>query len=118
MANKRKSARSSGSSRRSSAKKHYGRKKPVVHLVPAVLEAGGVLLPTFHGPNPGLNEYVSGKMKGESTAPLGDYIMNSVTNVKSDLIPMAELIIGGMALKWVGKKTGLGRIGTKEVKVL
>lgn len=111
------------SKRKPSRRRYYSKtrsvhRKPVVHAVPALLEAGGVLLPTFYGPNPGLNEYVSGKMKGESTAPLGDYIMNSVTNVKSDLIAMAELIIGGMALKWVGKKTGLGRIGTKEVKVL
>ena len=99
-------------------KDKHRHKKPVVHLVPAALEAGGALLPAYYGPNPGIASYLDAKLHGQSTAPLGDYVANTMGNIQPDLLPMAEMIVGGMVLKWVGKKTGLNRIGTKEVKIL
>lgn len=105
------------SGQRSNVKKHKRRHAREVHLLPDLLVAGGVLMPTFEGPNPGVATYMDAKLHGESTAPLGDYISNTMSNIGPDAVGMAELIIGGLAVKWLGKKTGLNRIGTKGVKL-
>jgi hypothetical protein len=117
MAKKNKTS-SAGRSRPRSDKKKHRFSKPKIHVLPALLEAGGILLPTYYGPNPPISDYVGSKISGQSTVPFGDYVTNSAGNVKSDLPLMIEMVIGGIVLKWVGKKTGLNKYGTKEMKIL
>lgn len=104
--------------RRFNFKKHAKSRERSFHVIPDVLVAGGVALPAFYGPSPGLNDYVMGKLTGQPTAPIGDYISNTIGNAKSELPTMAGLIVGGLVVKWLGRKTGLNRVGTKKVKVL
>ena len=108
-------------------KKHYNRRmkihrhRPdVIHLVPDLAIAQGVLGPAIEsGPGgPVLGDYVMGKMTGQSTAPLSDYIANVKDNYMSQIPSIVGWTVGGLLLKWVGKKTGLNRVGTKKVKVL
>lgn len=93
------------------------KKKEVIHLVPDLLEVG-VLYPALtSSPDPTIGDYVLGKLRGEGTAPVGDYISNTVGNYKANIVPVIALGLGGLAVKWLGKKTGLSKIGTKRVKV-
>lgn len=105
------------SGQRSKEKKHKRRHAREVHLLPDLMVAGGVLMPTFEGPNPGIVSYMNSKLHNEGTAPFGDYVANTMSNIGPDALEMTELIIGGLAVKWVGKKTGLNRFGTKGVKL-
>lgn len=91
----------------------------VVHAVPAALEGLGVLYPgldpnlpnggflgVFSNSNPDLSSKFGAVMGG-----LSGYTESS------QLIPAAELVVAGVVAKWLGKKTGLNGIGTKEVRL-
>lgn len=99
--------------------KHRSKKKTVVHVVPAALEGLGVLSPGLNPslPNGGFLGVFSSSnpdMSSKFGAVMGG--LSGYTEM-SALIPAGELVIAGMIAKWLGKKTGLNGIGTKEVRL-
>jgi hypothetical protein len=90
-------------------------KKSVIHAIPAILEAGGVVLPAIVPTDQGYPSPFESVVKYKNPQ---DAMNNLMSNVKNDWKDMATLIIGGMVLKYVGKKTGLNKVGTKEVRLL
>lgn len=99
---------------------HSRAKKREIHLIPDIAILGGALFPAVTtGPaGPGFNGYVTSLMNHEQPAPVSDYMSNAMGNYKTDALTVIELIAGGYILKWVGKKTGLNKVGTKKIKVL
>lgn len=107
--------------RRTSSKKTRRRRiSKDFHLIPDVLEASGVLWPAVFAPD----NFTVLSQATEPGVPIKERIPNvigaAVTQYTSpsELIPAAELVIVGMVAKWIGKKTGLNKIGTKRVKIL
>lgn len=100
--------------------RRHRRDKRDIHLIPDLLVAGGALYPalTTGQGGPSIGSYVNAVMRHEPTAPVSDYVANTIGNYQGDIFPVAELVIGGFVLKWVGKKTGLNKVGTKKIKVL
>ena len=102
-------------------KESHRRKKPEIHLVPAVLETVGVLYPGLNsgdqqnGGWPGVFSSSNPTLDSKAGAFMGG--LQGYGNFGND-IDAALLIAGGMIARWIGKKTGLGRIGTRGVKIL
>jgi len=99
----------------------YRHKKPEIHLLPALLETGGVLYPGImsgdqtNGGWPGMFSSSNPTMDSKFNAFVGGLQGYTVTG---NLVPAAEMIVGGMVARWIGKKTGLSKIGIKGVKIL
>ena len=106
-------------SRRKDGKKRTGN---VIHVIPDIFYTSAVALP-FITIGPGESQsaitVVSDVLHGST--PIGQGVNNFISavsdNVIPDLIPMAELAAVGYGLRWLGKKVGLNRIGTKRVKI-
>ena len=117
-----KSGRPRGNSVTKKTKKN-GKRKMIVHLIPDVLIAGGVISPSFDQNTSAGNDFW-GALTTPTNPTLGIKASQSIVALKDEytnsgnLLTAAELIIGGLVVKWVGKKTGMNRIGTKEVKLL
>lgn len=115
MATKKKAKRTR--TRYARAKSHRRRDQPI-HAVPDLMEVIGIVFPLTQGAGNG------DQLAWDHSAGIGQNIsynmgvvMNEYTN-PANLVPAAELVIGGLVVKWIGKKTGLNRVGTKKVKVL
>jgi hypothetical protein len=94
--------------------------KPVIHLLPDLFEVGGVSAPLFEnygGGNWSPLDAVVSAFHGGSKQEVFDSVVGNFTSI-STLIPAAKLVVGGLILRYVGKKTGLGKLGTKRVKLL
>ena len=74
---------------------------------------GGIALPAFQGIN-GNNSPFQELM---ATRSVGDAVNYGITSYKTFWAEPVVGVVGGLALKWVGKKLGLNRIGTKEFKL-
>ena len=85
----------------------------VVHVVPDALMLGGFALPAFTGIN-GNNSPVQELMATHSVADAVNY---GITSYKTYWAEPVVGIVGGLVAKYVGKKLGLNRIGTKEFKL-
>ena len=103
--------------------KKNGKRKMTVHLIPDALIAGGVISPSFD-PNTSAGNDFWGALTTSSNPTVGTKVSQSIVALKDEytsfgnLLTAAELIVGGIVVKWIGKKTGMNRIGTKEVKLL
>lgn len=86
-----------------------GRKKPVFHVVPDLLAAGGVLDVLAEA-----NTFPLLKEKNYATA--GNYLVDTLTNWEYLKAPLT-LEVGAVAVKWAAKKFHLNNIGTKEFKL-
>ena len=96
-------------------RKRYGSRKSkrVVHVIPDALMIGGIALPAFQGIN-GNNSPVQELV---STHSVGDAVNYGITSYEANWKEPVVGVVGGLVLKWVGKKLGLNRIGTKEFKL-
>lgn len=102
-------------------KKRSGSRTRAVHVIPDAMILGGILLPAFE-------TSVSGGQSGVSSlaenAPANIRVRDSIHNLKESytdptlLVDAAELVVAGVVVKWLGKKTGLNRFGTKEFKAV
>lgn len=99
--------------KKTGTKRRIGKMK--VHLLPDIFYVGA----GYELVGPAIINMVE-DVKGGGMAALGDQgnIMGSLDMVKAGAIPAAELAVVGIVLKWAGKKLGLNRVGTKEVKLL
>jgi hypothetical protein len=100
------------------------RTKGVIHLLPAISEIGGLLEPAFiqnkgGDVGPALGQYAIDLLKGNTDGyPANLTFGNTMDSYISGWeYPVGGIIIGEI-LKWVGKKTGLNKVGTKKVKIL
>ena len=100
--------------------KSYRRKAPEIHAVPAILETVGVLYP---GLNSSSNENGGWPNVFSSSNPTLESKLGAVkgglegyANIGSD-IDAGIMILAGVVARWVGKKTGLNKIGTKRIKL-
>ena len=99
---------------RTKSKKSRRHGKPAIHIVPAALEVAGLALPVFSQTNTGDPSPWDSAVKyrnGPATAG------NLLYNIKTEWEDMAILVGGGILAKYIGKKTGLNRLGTKEFKL-
>jgi len=106
------------SKKRNAKKGSHRRGKTTIHLIPSLMEAGGVVLPAFEkNPEMGnVSPYTQVKEWGAYEQGVKSLASN-LTQWDTVKEPLA-LIVGGVVLKWIGKKTGLNKVGTKEVKIL
>lgn len=101
-------------------KKSYRRKPAEIHAVPAVLETIGVLYPGLASPNmenggwPSIFSSTNPTMTDKLGAVKGG--LEGYANIGSD-IDAGIMILAGVVARWVGKKTGLNKIGTKRIKL-
>ena len=97
------------------SKKRYGSRKSkrVVHVIPDALMIGGIALPAFEG----INGNNSPAQELVSTHSVGDAVNYGISSYKTYWTQPVAGVAGGLILKWVGKKLGLNRIGTKEFKL-
>ena len=108
---------------KSMAKKRngFGKRKMTVHLIPDVMETVGVLYPALID-NTGNNFTVASQLTMPGTVSEKFYgavgAMTQQYSTPGELIPAGALVVAGLIVKWIGKKTGLNKIGTKEVKIL
>lgn len=100
-------------------------KKPVIHLLPDILIAGGILEPAFvpngyDGSSPLDNFLNTNGTNPTINDKLGQGFKSSVAGYSDigNLITAGELVVGGLIAKWIGKKTGLNHVGSKKVKIL
>ena len=102
----------------------YRHKERPIHLVPDVMEIGGIAFPFFNTGGTGysaagsLANAIMGTGGVSRSQAMADAVDNFTGNLKDSVIPAGELIIGGLVVKWLGKKFGLNKVGTKEVKIL
>lgn len=87
------------------------RSKMVVHLIPDVLDTLGVATPAID------SNFWDGLEPGNfdpswSVGQIGASYMNG-----QELLQGASLVIVGEAVRYLGKHTRLGRIGSKKVKL-
>ena len=90
-------------------------RKRAFHVVPDLLYAGA----GYELVGPALiNLY--GDFKGGGIQALGNQgnIEFSIEQIKAGAIPAVELAIAGKIVSWAGKKLGLNKVGTKEVKLV
>jgi hypothetical protein len=90
-------------------KRHRMKAKPVFHAIPDLFEVGAAV--ELLGP---AGQAVWDNRTNLSSINGSDLVKNQVI---PQVVPAAELAVIGLALKWVGKKTGLSKIGTKGVKL-
>jgi hypothetical protein len=88
--------------------------KPSVHLIPAALEVGALALPVFSDTSQGYPSPWESAVRYRNGQAAAE---NLILNVESEWKDMAILFLGGIAAKYIGKKTGLNRLGTKELKL-
>lgn len=104
-------------------KEHRGGKR-AFHVVPDLMEVGGIAYPFIDSSTTGysalgsLGNAVMGTGGVSRSQAISDAFDNLKGNFSNSLLPAGELIIGGLVVKWLGKKTGLNKVGTKEVKIL
>jgi hypothetical protein len=90
-----------------------------IHVIPDLMELLGATYPATQDTNGYPNAFEAAM---ESGTP-GQRLANTMHTLKveytdkNNLIGAAALIVGGLVVKWLGKKTGLDRIGTKKLKV-
>jgi len=93
------------------------------HVVPDIMEIGGVAFPFFNSAGTGysaagsLANAIMGTGGVSRSQAMSDAVDNFTGNLKDSVLPAGELIVGGLVVKWIGKKFGLNKIGTKEVKL-
>lgn len=91
-----------------------------MHLLPDVMYAGGIAVPfavSGEGSN-GASAYDSVKTAFQgNTQWFSEASNNFVDSVKSNWKQIVVLLVGGKAVSYIGKKTNLGKIGTKKVKL-
>lgn len=108
------------------SKKNKGHRsgKRAFHVVPDLMEVGGIAYPFIDSSTTGysalgsLSNAVMGTGGVSRSQAVADAFDNLKGNFQNSLLPAGELIIGGLVVKWLGKKTGLNKVGTKEVKIL
>lgn len=120
-----KSLKSYKAGMRAAKKPGKHRRKDVVHLIPDLFLVGAAAEPFVGNSGSGvstLDTLSPSWNPGESLSQrMSGAFDNLITNMKgpgSTLIPAAELAVVGLVAKWLGKSTGLNRIGTKKVKIL
>ena len=105
--------------RYSSKKKSHVRHKPDVHLVPTIFYGAAAVEPLVTTSGNAATSPIGSLM--EAGVPMDQRINNAVyslgSQIQQDWITMAEMGIIGYAIQWIGKKTGLSRIGGKRVKL-
>lgn len=98
-------------------KRHIDR----VHLIPDLLYAGAAAEPFINGDNTG-GDAALGYALRNGGGDLSTTAEGTIWRVKQNIVPAAKdaaiLAIIGYAFQWMGKKTGLNKIGTKKVKLL
>lgn len=103
-----------------SRKKEYHRKhKSEIHVIPDLFYASAAAIPfVTTTPESQTSAVDSLMMPG---APIGERVANfanaSTQGAIQNIVPIAELAVIGWAARVLGKKLGLNRIGTKEVKL-
>lgn len=105
-----------------SEKRKTHKRKEVVHLLPAVAEFGGLVEPLLvqNDPSmgPALYDFMQQRINGDTQYPTSSVPGNIIGSYRSGWeIPVGGVLLG-IVLKWVGKKTGLNKFGTKRVKIL
>lgn len=86
-----------------------------IHVVPDVLMTLGAIEPAL---NSGIDwHYYPDKGLAGNLGYYADGIVGGYTNV-DNLKTVAILELLGIGAKWLGKKTGLNRVGSKDVRVL
>lgn len=118
----RKKKRASKSTERSVtkvAKKKGGGGGRQVHLIPDLLIVGGISLPFFEEGTGYNSPYYGVKNipKGYSVHATASNFAQSYSDI-THLKDAAVLVGAGLVAKWAGKKVGLNRVGTKDVKVM
>lgn len=99
-------------------KKYHRRAKPQVHLVPDLLYLTAAAEPLVVPINGYSSVASQVKYSVQNGGEYAEYIPgNIVTGVKETWANMAILAGLGYAASWFGKKTRLGKLGTKEVKL-
>ena len=105
---------------RGSPRRAYHKRKEVVHVLPDVLYTAGVAVPfavSGAGSN-GASAYDSVKTAFQgNTQWFQEASNNLMDSVKTNWKQMLLLLVGGKAVSYIGKKTNLGKIGTKKVKL-
>lgn len=97
---------------RKERKKDRGNK---IHVIPDVLFASAVGIPFVTVDGAG-STAVSNFMAGPGN---WQYIPNDIIGgITENVKPIAELVVSAFVAKYLGKKLGLNRVGTKEVKLL
>ena len=87
----------------------HRRKERELHLLPDVFEVGAAGILTIPAAQAvWANRSDLGAINGS------DLWANQI---KPQIVPAIELGVVGLALKWIGKKTGLNRVGTKGVRL-
>ena len=95
--------------------------KDVIHVLPDILYAGGIAAPfvTSGSGSNGASAYDSVKSAFQGNkAWFQEAAYNTVASVKSNWLEIAALLAGGYVTRYIGKKTNLGKIGTKRLKLL
>lgn len=82
-------------------------------MLPDLLIAGGIAAPAFEGINGNNSPY----QEMVSTKNIGATVNYLGTSYRTYWTQPVTGVVGGLVLKWLGKKTGLNRIGTKEFKL-
>lgn len=85
----------------------------VVHVIPDAVTVGGLFLPMFQG----VNGNYSPVQETMQTKSLADGVNYGITSYESYWKEPVVGVVGGLALKWIGKKLGLNRLGTKKFKL-
>lgn len=96
----------------------------VIHVVPDGLAISALAAPFIETAGTGYS--AAGSMANAITGGGGvsrsqsaqDAVYNLVGNFKASVIPMIELGALAYGSKWVGRKFGLNKIGSKKVKLL
>lgn len=105
--------------RYSAKKKSHVRHKPDVHLLPSVFYAAAAIEPLVTTSGDAATSPIGSLM--EAGVPADQKVNNAVyslgSQIQQDWKSMAEMAIIGYAFQWIGKKTGLSRIGGKRVKL-
>lgn len=90
-----------------------------MHLIPDALELLGIAYPLVatNTTASGASALMDSGFSPATRVELG--AEQTYQNFVGGSWKMSALyVIGGLGLKWLGKKTGLNRVGTKEVKLL
>lgn len=101
------------------AKKKGGGGGRQVHLIPDLLIVGGISLPFFEEGTGYNSPYYGVKNipNGYSVHATASNFAQSYSDTQH-LKDGAILVAAGLVAKWAGKKVGLNRVGTKDIKVM
>jgi len=108
--------------RRRSYHKHrvYHKRQEVYHALPDIFYAAAAAEPLVQ-PGGESSQSVIGVLSDPSMS-LSEKALNAPFALEQSVMAnwksIAVLGIGGYALQWIGKKTGLNKVGTKKVKIL